>query len=322
MIRFLMNELMYLWNWLINTFTVQNIFALLALLVSLRTAYRNRTFFKVRWGNNCEITMNNSIVAKKKDGVPDVCYTDTFLTYLTIVNPSPNDIAYYDLKAYDADNGNPLEVLFAVFFYLDDKQTYFVHYLNPLNMNLLELPVKSHGVFKANSYTRFNLPIVVTDEYEYKDLKRIKIEFKVAKSSSRRIKVYSKTYNVTGWQSVPYKTGYGQDIKINILTKEIISLEVKDHIIDREELFNNLKQIQKILQQINEEKPARSIYLITLKEISDIPRFIIKKQVKHDLNLVKQLESIQDELEKNSIVNDTNSEEYLKQINHDISLIF
>ncbi|AFR21717.1 hypothetical protein [Lactobacillus helveticus] len=251
-------------KWIISNFTlvikwvIDNKLSLIALLVSIWTAYKSRTFFKVKWGNNCEITMNNSVVAMKKDGTPEISYTDTFLTYLTVVNPSPNDLAYYDLKVYDADNGNPLEIIYAIYFYLNDDHTYFVHYLNPLNSNLLELPEKNHGVFKANSYTRFNLPIVVTDEYEYKDLKHIKIEFKVAKNSFRKIKIYSKTYDVTGWQRKPYRLGYGQDIKINILTKRIVSLEVKDHIVDNEALFKNLNKIHKVLQEINTQESSRS----------------------------------------------------------------
>lgn len=309
-------------KWVIDNFTFDIKLSLIALLVSIWTAYKSRTFFKVKWGNNCEIKMNNSVVAMKKDGTPEISYTDTFLTYLTVVNPSPNDLAYYDLKVYDADNGNPLEIIYAIYFHLNDDHTYFVHYLNPLNSNLLELPEKNHGVFKANSYTRFNLPIVVTDEYEYKDLKHIKIEFKVAKNSFRKTKIYSKTYDVTGWQRKPYRLGYGQDIKINILTKRIVSLEVKDHIVDNEALFKNLNKIHKVLQEINTQESSRSISLITLREISDIFRFIIDKEIKHDLNLVNQLKAIQNELKKNDIVNDKNSDQFFKRIDHDISLIY
>lgn len=320
MIKWIINEFIFLWNFIFHIF-FQNPISFIALSISGCTAYKNRTFFKVKWSDNCEITMNNSVVAMKKDGTPKISYTDTFLTYLTVVNPSPNDIAYYDLKVYDADNGKPLEIIYPIYFYLNDDQTYFVHYVNSLTMQLLELPMKSHGVFKANSYTRFNLPIVVTDEYEYKELKRIRIEFKVAKNSLRKIKVCSKIYDVTGWQDKPYKLGYGQDIKINILTKRIISLDVKDHIVNDDLLFKNLEQINNILKNINEKESSRSISLMTLKEISDVPGFIIEKQIKHDLNLVNKLKSIQNELKKNNIVNDESSEKLFKRIDHDISLI-
>lgn len=307
-------------KWLTNNFTPQTFISLLAFLISGWTAFKNRTYLKTIW-NHCELTMNNSVVAMNKNGDPIISYTDTFLISLIIVNPSPNDVAYYDLKVFDSDNQRPLEILFSVYFNINDEGIYFVHYNNPLNMNLLDVPKRNYGVFKANSYTRFNLPVIVTDEYEYKDLKRIRVEFKVAKNTLKGVKKYHQEYNVTGWQNYPYKEGYGQDIKINILTKEIISLKVENHILNQNKLFKNLNQIYKILQQINEEQSPRAISLMTLKEITDVFRFIIDKQVKHDLNLVNELKLIQEELKRNKILDDDDSIEYFSKIDHDLSLI-
>lgn len=308
-------------RWLTNNFTPQTFISLLALLISGWTAFKNRSFLKIIW-NHCELTMNNSVVAMNKNGNPIISYTDTFLISLIIVNPSPNDVAYYELKVFDADTENPLEILFSVYFDINDDGTYFVHYNNPLNMNLLEVPKKNYGVFKANSYTRFNLPVIVTDEYEYKDLKRIRVEFKVAKNTLKGVKKYYKEYNITGWQDYPYKEGYGQDIKINVLTKKIISLKVENHLINNEKLFKILDQIYEILQQINGAKSSRSISLMTLKEVADIFRFIIDKQVKHDLNLVNKLKSIQKELKKNKIYDNKDSIRYFDKIDHDLKLIY
>lgn len=123
-------------KWLTNNFTPQTLISLLAFLISGWTAFKNRTYLKIIW-NHCELTMNNSVAAMNKNGNPIISYTDTFLISLIIVNPSPNDVAYYDLKVFDADNQNPLEILFSVYFNINDEGVYFVHYNNSLNMNLL-----------------------------------------------------------------------------------------------------------------------------------------------------------------------------------------
>lgn len=307
-------------KWLTNNFTPQTLISLLAFLISGWTAFKNRTYLKIIW-NHCELTMNNSVAAMNKNGNPIISYTDTFLISLIIVNPSPNDVAYYDLKVFDADNQNPLEILFSVYFNINDEGVYFVHYNNSLNMNLLSVPKRNYGVFKANSYTRFNLPVVVTDEYEYKDLKRIRVEFKVAKNTLKGVKKYYKEYNVTNWQNYPYKEGYGEDIRINLLTKKILSLKVENHILNQDKFFENLNQIYKILYQINEVQSSRAISLTTLKEVADVFKFIIDKQVKPDLILINKLKSIQEELKKNKVSKNQNSMEYLDKIDHDLSLI-
>ena len=61
---------------------------------------------------------------------------------------------------------------------------------------------------------------------------------------------------------------------------------------------------------------------MTLKEVADIFRFIIDKQVKHDLNLVNKLKSIQKELKKNKIYDNKDSIRYFDKIDHDLKLIY
>lgn len=299
---------------------ITSIGTIIATVVSLYTLWKNRTTLKVHW-SQIEMTMDNSVVVMKSKNKAITSYKNTFLTSITVINSSPNDVGYYDLRVYDAETGKPLEIAYLAYFLLEDKESYVLHYINAITSNLLNVPKKDYGIFRSNSYNRLDLPIVVTDEYEYKDLRKIQIEFKVAKNYFNKEKVYSFQYNVTGWQNLPYKDGYGLDIQVNLIALSIIEMKVKDRIIDKQELFSKLDKMKAVLNKINNSNPENRISIVTLREVSDVFDFFIENEVKHDQRLVNELNNIKQEILKNKVCDDDASVKYINKIDEDLKYL-
>ena len=91
----------------------QNILSLIAIIFTVMNFVRTSTSILVRWNPKwnpkCEITTNLSVVVTDKDEKPIVAYKNVFLAFVEVINPSPNNLAFYDFQAYDSDTGNFLE---------------------------------------------------------------------------------------------------------------------------------------------------------------------------------------------------------------------
>lgn len=120
---------------------ITSIGTIIATVVSLYTLWKNRTTLKVHW-SQIEMTMDNSVVVMKSKNKAITSYKNTFLTSITVINSSPNDVGYYDLRVYDAETGKPLEIAYLAYFLLEDKESYVLHYINAITSNLLNVPKK------------------------------------------------------------------------------------------------------------------------------------------------------------------------------------
>lgn len=218
-----------------------NFFSISAFVFSAITLFKNRTILKVRWRNEIQLCVDNSVVAYDEKGNTISPYQNVFLTQLEIINPSPNDIAFFDLSAWDTDTNFPLEILSTKAYSLDNTRSHIVHYTNGVNFNILDVPQDTYGVFKANSYTRFNLGIIVTDPSEYNHLKKIGIQFNIAKRAfvkGNKNKNYYNIYNVEGWKNIKYKNGYNDVAKIMSLIMKLIG----DNSLDEKIITKNIKK--------------------------------------------------------------------------------
>ncbi|MBC1642300.1 hypothetical protein HCB41_00220 [Listeria welshimeri] len=176
-------------------------FSGLAVFMSAYALFKNRKNLTVTLPDNLEIIAKDQIVLTNSNG--DVSTLDNgFLYTLQIVNPSPNDIAYFDLRAFSPDNNlntyaltrKALSTTFkdAKIFKYDGDESYE-----------LEIPDKNYGVFKANSYTHLDLFILPQPHIK----NNIVVSFKIAKSAllkdsfavtnRKRYKFYSTNFDIS-----------------------------------------------------------------------------------------------------------------------------
>lgn len=86
--------MLFIFKWIFN-----NIFGLSSLIISLYTLWKNRKHLDVYWDDNILRTKPHSIVAIH-NGEPGF-YENSYLTRLSVINTSPNDIAFFDLRAFN-----------------------------------------------------------------------------------------------------------------------------------------------------------------------------------------------------------------------------
>lgn len=134
-----------------------------------------------------------NFAVENKDGI--------YLCYLKVVNPSPSDIAYFDLNVIDKKNPsinidiyNQLNLKF-----YDEDVTQF-KYETPQGLARLNAPESNYGVFKSNSFTRLEIAFTPAPNTE-----EVVITFKVAIKSRKNnpyanerknFKYYAKTYRI------------------------------------------------------------------------------------------------------------------------------
>ena len=157
---------------------IQHIFSVSALIISLLTLHRNRTTLEVKFSPRIDRTMDLSTEIIDKNGDYIHAYRNVFLVSVEIINSSPNDIAYYDLYAFDPETNNFLEFVNPKAFLFSKPGAGVIHYINKVTFNILNVPLEQYGVFKANSYTRFDLPIIITDPDEIKNIDTLAVGFK------------------------------------------------------------------------------------------------------------------------------------------------
>ena len=163
------------------------------------------------WSNDAEVVKASDISIVYKDMVttPGI---NGFIITIDIINSSPNDIAYFDLRAFNPDNNiniylmtrKSLEVPF------NDGAIYKKNYLN--EKHLLEPPEKNYGLLKANSFNKFDLFFGPRDNDAH-DLKRVNISIKIAKktffnkdpfstTNRKKFKFFGYSYDVSNWKEL------------------------------------------------------------------------------------------------------------------------
>lgn len=189
------------------------IIASISLAISLYTLYKNRARIDVSWNKNIsEEPINSVFLLKNGKETPLNC---AYLTHVDIINPSPRDIGFFGLSAFNPVTNMSL--------YLLTKKTIGFGFEDAVAVKRdpagretrLDIPESNVGIIKANSITKLDLVVVLTgNEHDVPNLAKldtIAIRFYIPKYVLFNRDPYSKgtfkkywykgmLYSITGWQ--------------------------------------------------------------------------------------------------------------------------
>ncbi|MDL2280576.1 hypothetical protein LJC10_01805 [Selenomonadales bacterium OttesenSCG-928-I06] len=196
--------------------------AIFALLISLYNLNKNRTSLDAYFDK--EIT----VVPRKKiyfNEYPNdiICEQGCLGVSVYVINPSSNDIGYFDLMAFNsATNIRHLLMIKKDLPY--DLRDVTVRVKKPDNQfYTLEIPKKTYGVFRSNTITVLDLLITPVEPYgdditisfrvaikdyirSYKDIiivvKKMLGIYKDLGPDINQYNLYKKTYVISGWQKL------------------------------------------------------------------------------------------------------------------------
>lgn len=195
-------------------FLVKNLIAIISLIISLYILWKNRKFIDVTWGETIQKNEIGFVLGYDSQGKP-MQYGLTCTANLSIVNPSPNDIGYFDLRVFDPKTNINIDFLTknAVAEIIHEQSIYTLIDSNPPRTMKMDIPKRMFGMLPANSFTRFDI-IVVLDYLpnEIQNFDTIAISFKIPKKAGvfhkdrfaitnrRKYKFYQYAYDITGWK--------------------------------------------------------------------------------------------------------------------------
>lgn len=189
------------------------IIASISLIISLYTLYKNRTRIDVNWDKNIrEDPIDAVFLLKDGKKTPLNC---AYSAHVDIVNPSPRDIGFFGLSAFNPATNQSL--------YLLTKKTVGFGYEDAVAVRRdptgretrLDIPESNAGILKANSITKLDLVVVLAgDEHDVDNLAKldtIAMRFYIPKYVLLNRDPYSKgtfrkywykgmLYSITGWQ--------------------------------------------------------------------------------------------------------------------------
>ncbi|EDN9114273.1 hypothetical protein GWY05_06870 [Listeria monocytogenes] len=152
----------------------------IAVLISAFTLFKNRKNLTVDICKNLEVITDGQIeLINPTEEINS--YGAGFLYQVQVVNPSPNDIAYFDIRAFSPDNNQNTYLLTRKSLAPSVKDAK-VFKREGSEIFELEIPDKNHGIFKANSYTYLDIFILPQEHIK----NNIIVSFKIAKSAILR----------------------------------------------------------------------------------------------------------------------------------------
>lgn len=155
------------------------VISFISLAISLITLYINRKHLDVVIEN--ELDEINSIYLncfEFKDKNPSLSFGKGKLCFIKVVNPSPKDIAFFDLRVIDVNKVKPIFFLTSAVLELSDLTGQKLFYPANGSMAKINIPYSNYGIFKSNSFTRLDVPF-----YPSENTKQVLISFKVAITS-------------------------------------------------------------------------------------------------------------------------------------------
>ncbi|MBS0950366.1 hypothetical protein JK159_08355 [Weissella minor] len=159
-------------------FVTHNILALVSIYISFYTLWRTRKSITVTFDPNILLADYNSIYLLK-DG-EKVYYPYALLANISIVNPSPNDIAFFDLRSFNADTNKNFSFLTTNAIPIDFVDKRVFHESIKDRPAILDIPNRTFGTIKANSFTRLSIVIIPTD-LDPNFFTNVTISFKIPK---------------------------------------------------------------------------------------------------------------------------------------------
>lgn len=127
--------------------------AFLSFLLSIYTIYRTRKHITVTWSDIQKIPVENLYIGDQNN----IYFTENlYYIRLDIVNSSPSDISYFDLRAFDPNLNISYNILNKNILPADLKSAPITQSI--LNYpSFMNVPEKLYGVLKANSFTSLDL---------------------------------------------------------------------------------------------------------------------------------------------------------------------
>ncbi|MBS6888597.1 MAG: hypothetical protein KH200_11910 [Clostridium sp.] len=186
-----------------NIFSFISIFiSILSLCITLFNLYINRKKLDVVIEDELDKIDNiytNYFEYKNQD--PSLNFGCGKVCFIKVVNPSPKDIAFFDLRVVDLDNMKPLFFISSAVLELTNLTKEKIFYGSNDVMAKVNIPHSNYGVFKSNSFTRIDVPF-----YPSETTTKVLVSFKVAISSiqpnteagyRKKFKYYKKVFNIT-----------------------------------------------------------------------------------------------------------------------------
>jgi len=181
-----------------------------ALIVSIIVAWSNRKSLHVEIDKNLHVLDNGDTFLLDKDD----CYIpfdQGVLSTIEVVNPSPKDIAFFDLRAFNPETNINIHLITKRTLPLKHRESSIFRKVNfPMeeeNITELSIPDTNYGVFKANSFTRFH--IIMFPPHDLKELNlaikvaiRAKVKDQFAVTERKKFKFYGVTYDISSWTEV------------------------------------------------------------------------------------------------------------------------
>lgn len=146
-----------------------------SLLISLITLHSNRKRLDVEIENNLDDV--NDIYfnfLNFTNSSSDLNFGNGKICFLKIVNPSPKDIAFFDLRLIDLKTNKPIFFLTKAILELTNSNNQKLFYNSKGTLSKINIPDSNYGIFKANSFTRLDLA------FYPKEKTKVLISFKVA----------------------------------------------------------------------------------------------------------------------------------------------
>ena len=199
--------MIFLFDW-VSSVVCANVIAIFALVVAVYSLWLQRKSITVHFAPNLEVLSTSNVYLNNVNDAIDVPVI--FKAYIEIVNPSPIDIAFFDLRAFNPKTN--------INHYIITKKT-FPYQLSMISVSIKndlgefnqEIPDKNNGVLMANSFTCFDILIY---EKETKILaENIYLTFKISKenwlikdpfavTNRRKFKMYGINYAISGWEKI------------------------------------------------------------------------------------------------------------------------
>lgn len=185
----------------------------LAFALSALTMYLNRKRVSVQYGGPLEVLAENSLYCRDQDGVfiPGSSYGPGINLTVEIINSSPCELSYFDLRAFDpgTDKNYFLMTRTSLPETISRKKMYRENPENPQAPFHHNLPEASYGMLPGRSFTYWNLFIVPR-----KDSTKLRVSFRVAikkrpftksdkyvSKNQKKYRFYAINLNIPDWQS-------------------------------------------------------------------------------------------------------------------------
>ena len=194
-----------------------NLVALLALALSVYGYWSNKKELTVEFSPFLEVLPPNAlhIHNANANALPD--RRVLLAGYIGIVNSSPIDLSFFDLRAFDPETNENFAVVTRKTLPHDLTDAALV-LDNGIYQHNVDLPPAKYGILKANSFTYLEIVIYESPHLiEFGDM--VRVSFKVPKKTFfkkdpyavtqwGKFEFHGTTYNITGWEDIePYKSG-------------------------------------------------------------------------------------------------------------------